>query len=163
MLLIIHFNNCKYLAWVYIKLNTCPHYAKHPFHSSIVIETTKLQLHILSHKLYRNPSLGLATKTRACKGADQQWSPRVTFHAIESWQCKRVWENEHSHSQMNSHFESWTPDGLSMDFRIFKERLQGSKPIRKFLEHRCLKWVRMTHLDIWNTSYSEKKGRKSNC
>jgi len=34
--------------------------------------------------------------------------------------------------------------------------------IEKLLESRCLKWVRMTHLDIWNTSYGQKKGRKSN-
>jgi hypothetical protein len=58
-----------------------------------------------------------------------------------------------------------------MDFRIFRERLQGSKPsnwripyiIGKILECRCLKWVHMTHLDIWNTSYGQKKGQKSNC
>jgi len=25
-----------------------------------------------------------------------------------------------------------------------------------------LKWARITHLDIWNTSYSQKKGRESN-
>jgi hypothetical protein len=30
------------------------------------------------------------------------------------------------------------------------------------LKHRCLKWARMTHLDIWNTSYGQKKGRESN-
>jgi hypothetical protein len=30
------------------------------------------------------------------------------------------------------------------------------------LKCRCLKWVRMTHLDIWNTSYGQKKGRESN-
>jgi len=35
--------------------------------------------------------------------------------------------------------------------------------IRKFLELRCLKWARMTHLDTWNTRYGPKKGRKSNC
>ncbi len=27
---------------------------------------------------------------------------------------------------------------------------------------RCLKWVRMIHLDIWNTSYGQKKGQNSN-
>jgi hypothetical protein len=32
----------------------------------------------------------------------------------------------------------------------------------KLLKHRCLKWVRMTHLDIWNTSYGQKKGHESN-
>jgi len=34
--------------------------------------------------------------------------------------------------------------------------------IGKLLELRCLKWVCMTHLNIWHTSYSQKKGRKSN-
>ncbi len=34
--------------------------------------------------------------------------------------------------------------------------------IGKLLEHKCLKWFCMTHLDIWNTSYGQKKGRESN-
>jgi hypothetical protein len=34
--------------------------------------------------------------------------------------------------------------------------------IGKLLQRRCLKWVCMTHLDIWNTSYGQKKGRESN-
>jgi hypothetical protein len=34
--------------------------------------------------------------------------------------------------------------------------------IRKLLELRCLKWACMTHLNIWNTSYGQKKGRESN-
>jgi hypothetical protein len=35
--------------------------------------------------------------------------------------------------------------------------------IGKLLERRCLKWARIAHLDIWNTSYGQKKGRESNC
>jgi hypothetical protein len=35
--------------------------------------------------------------------------------------------------------------------------------IEKLLERRCLKWVRITHLDIWNITYGQKKGRESNC
>jgi len=31
-----------------------------------------------------NPSLGLATKARACKHVGQEGSPRVTFHALGS-------------------------------------------------------------------------------
>ncbi len=27
---------------------------------------------------------------------------------------------------------------------------------------KCRKWARMTHLEIWNTSYGQKKGQKSN-
>jgi len=34
--------------------------------------------------------------------------------------------------------------------------------IKKLLEPKCLKWVRMTHFDISNTSYGQKKGRESN-
>jgi hypothetical protein len=34
--------------------------------------------------------------------------------------------------------------------------------IGKLLERKCLKWACMTHLDIWNTNYGQKKGQKSN-
>ncbi len=34
--------------------------------------------------------------------------------------------------------------------------------ITKLLKRKCLKWACMTHLDISNTSYGQKKGRKSN-
>jgi hypothetical protein len=34
--------------------------------------------------------------------------------------------------------------------------------IENRLERRCLKWACMTHLDIWNISYGQKKGRESN-
>jgi len=35
--------------------------------------------------------------------------------------------------------------------------------IEKILKHRRLKWARIDHLDIWNISYGQKKGRESNC
>ncbi len=34
--------------------------------------------------------------------------------------------------------------------------------IEKLLKFRCLKWARIAHLDICNTSYGQKKGRESN-
>ncbi len=34
--------------------------------------------------------------------------------------------------------------------------------IGKILKCRCRKWVRMSHLDIFSTSYGKKKGRESN-
>jgi hypothetical protein len=81
----------------------------------------------------RNPSLGLVTKARACKGAGQEWSLRITFHALGVKECERVWGNEPPHSQMSSHFGSWSPYGLLN----FKEWLQRSKPIwlKNFLYH----------------------------
>jgi hypothetical protein len=35
--------------------------------------------------------------------------------------------------------------------------------IGKLLKRKCLKWARIVHLDIWNVSYGQKKGRESNC
>ncbi len=57
----------------------------------------------------------------------------------------------------------WTPKSSEGDCR-------GQNPldwkiiyiIEKLLKLRCQKWVCMTHLDIWNTSYGQKKGRESN-
>jgi len=89
----------------------------------------------------------------------QEGSPRVMPHAL-----KNVGKCE----GMNPH----TPKGVStlgigvtMDSRIFRERLQGSKlnelkfrvVMGKLLKCRCLKWARMTHLDISNTGYGQKK------
>jgi len=75
------------------------------------------------YELCRNPSLGLATKAKTCKGAGQTGSPWVTSHAPESVRkC----------DGMNPHTPKWTPTlgvGVPMDSWIFRERLQGSKPI----------------------------------
>jgi hypothetical protein len=57
----------------------------------------------------------------------------------------------------------WTPESSESDFRG-----QNSISyvviyiIEKLLEHRCLKWARIAHLDIWNISYGQKKGQESN-
>jgi len=34
--------------------------------------------------------------------------------------------------------------------------------VGKLLKWKCFKWACMTHLDIWNTSYGQMKGRESN-
>jgi hypothetical protein len=40
--------------------------------------------------------------------------PRVKpgSHISCSWECGRMWRNEPPHSQMSSHFASWSPNGL---------------------------------------------------
>jgi len=71
---------------------------------------------------------------------------------------------------MNPHIPKWTPIlrvGVPMDFRIFRGRLNPLDwrvfyIIEKLWKFRCLKWACMTHLDIWNTSYGQKKGWESN-
>jgi hypothetical protein len=58
----------------------------------------------------------------------------------------------------------WTPKTSENDCR-------GQNPmacgilyiIGNLLERRCLKWAHIAHLDIWNVSYGQKKGRESNC
>ncbi len=74
-----------------------------------------------------------------------------------------MWGNEPSHSQRNSHFGSWSFRGLLN----FQRAIAGVKThwIEAFLislELKCLKWACMAHLDIWNTSYVQEKGRESN-
>ncbi len=57
----------------------------------------------------------------------------------------------------------WTPESLASNCR-------GQNPlywgvlyiIKKILKRGCLKRDRMTHLDIWNTSYGQKQGWESN-
>ncbi len=76
-------------------------------------------------------------------------------------------ENEHSHSQMNSHFGSWSLDGLpKLQKAIAKVKTPRLEDcfyiIGKLLKCRCPKWACMTHLDICNTSYGQKKGWESN-
>ncbi len=88
-------------------------------------------------------------------------------HTTCSRECKKVWGNEPSHSQGNSHFGRWESTGTPK-FSEGNCRGQNSMNwwvlhiIGKILERRCLKWARMIHLDIWNTSYGQKKGHESN-
>jgi hypothetical protein len=78
-----------------------------------------------------------------------------------------MWGNEHSHSQVSSHFGSLTFDGLPN----FERKIAGGQnPLnyripyitQKLLEHRCLKWDRTIHLYISNTSYGQKNDQESN-
>jgi hypothetical protein len=58
----------------------------------------------------------------------------------------------------------WTPETSESDFRGQTSMDCGVLYINeKLLKLRCLKWARIAHLDIWNTSYGQKKGRESNC
>jgi len=63
-----------------------------------------------------NPNLRLVIKARTCKGAGQEWSPRVAFHALGS-----VGEFE----GMNLHTPKWTLTlgvGVPMDSQNFREQ-----------------------------------------
>jgi hypothetical protein len=54
----------------------------HSFHVCLCFHTCIMfNFFCVSNVLCRNPSLGLVTKTRACKGAGQEGSLGVTSHA----------------------------------------------------------------------------------
>jgi hypothetical protein len=111
-----------------------------------------------------NPSLGLMTNTRGCKVTGQVGDPRVTSHALGS--AKNVRE---STLTLPSELPRWELES-QMDSWNFKERFQGKNSmacgvfyiIENPLKCRCLKWAPIAHLDIWNTSYGQKKGWESN-
>jgi hypothetical protein len=104
------------------------------------------------------PNLELTTKARVCKVASQEGSPGMKA-SVKEWTFRLLRE-----------LPLWE-FGVPLDSQIFKEQLQGSNlmdwtflyTIGKLLQRRCLKWACMTHLDIWNTSYGQKKGWESNC
>jgi hypothetical protein len=57
----------------------------------------------------------------------------------------------------------WTPKSLEGDCRRKNSMVwKVIFIIGELLERGCLKWVCMTHLDIWNTSDGQKKGQESN-
>jgi hypothetical protein len=67
----------------------------------------------------RNLSFGLVTKAMACEGVGQEWSSRVTFHALRT---VGEWGTKPPHP----HTPKWTPIlgiGVSMDFQTFRARL----------------------------------------
>jgi hypothetical protein len=80
---------------------------------------------------------------------------------------QKEWGNEPSHSQVNSHVGSWSP---KWTIEFSEHNCIGQNPssqkvvyiIEKLLKRRCLKWACIAHLDIWNMSYDQKKGRESN-
>ncbi len=108
----------------------------------------------------RNPNLGLATKARGYKVVGQD-GDLGALHMLLGVQ--KVW----GHSQVNSHVGSWSPERT---FESSERNFRGQNSllwrviyiIRKLLKFRCLKWALIAHLDIWNTSYGQKKGWESN-
>jgi len=95
--------------------------------------------------------------------AKREVESRTTY----SRECEKVWGNEPSHPKGVPLWElesRWTPKSLEGNFRGQNSMAWGVLYInKKLLECKYLKWARIAHLDIWNTSYGQKKGRESNC
>ncbi len=77
----------------------------------------------MEHLVCCNPSLGFATKVRACKGVGQAGSPGITFHAHGN-----IRKCEGMNLELPSKFplweleSQWSPKSLKSDCK-------GSKPI----------------------------------
>jgi hypothetical protein len=57
----------------------------------------------------------------------------------------------------------WTLECSESDYKGQNLMARGVlHTIENLLKCRCIKWACITHLEIWNTSYGQKKGRESN-
>jgi hypothetical protein len=83
-------------------------------------------------------------------------------HTTYSRECEKVWGNEPSHPKGVPLWElesRWTFEFLEGDWRGQNSMDWGDLYIIwKLLERRYLKWAHIIQLDIWNTSYGQKKG-----
>ncbi len=105
-----------------------------------------------------NSNFRFTTKVRAWKGVDQKCNPGVRknvrewAHTLPSglpfWELKSLWNPKSSKSNLKSQ-NSWIEEFLI--------------PLEIFLRLRYLKWALMIHLNPYNTSYGQKKGRESKC
>jgi hypothetical protein len=139
------------------------------WHHFVTILGIYISLHRLIYKrTLRSFVATLVLGSRLRQGVARLRVKRDTRESLHMFLgVQRVWGNEPSHSQVNSHVGSWSPK-KTPEFLERNCRGQNSSPwrvfyiIRKILKCRCLKWARISHLDICNTSYGQKKGRESN-
>jgi hypothetical protein len=110
----------------------------------------------------------LALGSRPKQGVGRLWAKKETRESLHMLLgVQKVWGNEPSHSQVNSHVGNWSPK-MTLESLERNYRGQNSLPwsniyiIENLLKRRYLKWARIAHLDIQNTSYGQKKDRKSN-
>jgi len=77
----------------------------------------------------------------------REWTPTL-LSELPLWELESQWTSKSSENDCR--------DQNPLDVRV-------PYIIGNLLEHRCLKWVRMTHLGSWNISFGQKKGWESNC
>jgi hypothetical protein len=94
----------------------------------------------LKHRVHycRDLNLGFATKAKAWKGVSREWNPGVTF-ALST-----MWGNEPTHSQLNSHFESWNP------YRVPNFQRSISKVKIHWIKEFFIPLERSSNLNVWN-------------
>jgi len=87
----------------------------------------------------------LALGLRPKQGLEKVWAKcEAGSHISYSWECKRVWGNEPSHSQMNSQFGSSSPSGFPNLQRV----IAGVKT--HWIEDLFISLERSWNLDVYN-------------
>jgi hypothetical protein len=87
---------------------------------------------------------------------------------MNEWNCVAtpLWVKceDETHTPKSGNLESsGTPENSELEFRGQNTSHWGVLyTIKKVLKCRCPKWPRMSHLDIYSSSYGQKKGRESN-
>jgi len=109
----------------------------------------------------------LALDSQPRQGFARLWAKReARSHTTYSRECEKVWGNELSHPKGIPLWElesQWTPKFSKGDYKGQNSMAWKVLYINgKLLERKYLKWARIAHLDIWNTSYVQKKGQESN-
>jgi hypothetical protein len=149
---------CRYQPTLWVALWACAHPCK-----------LTLLAYSFGAKVSFSPNVATLTLgSRPRQGVTRLQAKRETWESLHMLLgVQRVWRNEPSHSEVNSHVGSWSPE-WTLKSSERDCRGQNSLPqtilcvIKNLLKCKCLKWARIAHLDIWNTSYGQKKGRKSN-
>jgi hypothetical protein len=90
---------------------------------------------------------------------------------VEFWQegicvATPLWVKceDETHTPKSGNLESFeTPENSELDCRSQKSsHCNVYYTIEKVLKCKCPKWPRISHLDIYSSSYGQKKGRESN-
>jgi hypothetical protein len=108
-----------------------------------------------------DPSLGFETKARALKSAGRECNLGITFTLPRVQRNVREWAHTFPNGLPLWELESqWTPEYSKNNLKG-QNSLDWKVPytIGNLLRHRCLKWVHMIHLSIYNISYGQKKGQ----
>jgi hypothetical protein len=148
------------------------HYVYSAYHESspflhLPIYFTSLKETLQHYKIVATLALGLRPRQGVARLRAKR-KTRESHHMLPGVQRVWVWGNEPSHSQVNSHVGNWSP---KWTFESSERDCKGQNPllqriiyiIGNLLKCTCLKWAFIAHLDIWNTSYGQKKNQESNC
>jgi hypothetical protein len=109
-------------------------------------------------------ALSSQPRQRGCNVEGQEEARESHYTLPGMWESVREWTFTLPRQLPLWEMDSrWTPEDSERDFRGQNSMACGVLYINeKLLKLRCLKWARIAHLNIQNTSYGQKKGRESN-